>query len=349
MILNKTWRGIGTALVAAAGVCGASCERASEPAQDGVAKTPALDELLRASPLRVVVTVPALKGLVEPLLPEGSSVAMLMRPGRSEHGYELTAQDIASVAGADVFVYVGLGLETRVERVLEKRGDAGLEGVVCVADALGISLDADGHEDEAHAGHAHEEHDGHTHEEHVHRVDQHVWLDPVLVARSVPELAERIEASLRAKPGWNEDAAGALAARRDALIARVEGVDRAYRERLAPFAGRAIITHHDAFSRVAERYGLKIAAVIRVGDSGESTPEDIVRVVAAVKEHGAGAIFREPQYDAKAATRLAEQAGVRLLTLDPLGDGDWFAMMEANLEALCDGLGGGLGGGGGGK
>src|SRR5436190_24294409 len=83
--------------------------------------------------LKVVVTIAPLKGLVEPLLPPGSTVTVLMQPGKSEHGYEFTPGDIAAMAKADLFVYVGLNLEGRVESTLKKQ-EAPKRQVVCFAD-----------------------------------------------------------------------------------------------------------------------------------------------------------------------------------------------------------------------
>src|SRR6185295_361805 len=75
----------------------------------------------KAVPLDVVVTLAPLRGLVEPRLPEGSKIAVLMPPGRSEHGYEFTANDIAQLGRADLVVLVGLGLEPQVESFLRKQ------------------------------------------------------------------------------------------------------------------------------------------------------------------------------------------------------------------------------------
>src|SRR5690349_13389373 len=89
------------------------------------------------TPLKVVVTVAPLKGLVEPLLPEGSKVTVLMEPGKSEHGYEFTPADMAAVARADLVVYVGLGIDAKVEAAVKKR-DMGSGQSVCFADAAGV-------------------------------------------------------------------------------------------------------------------------------------------------------------------------------------------------------------------
>ena len=90
-----------------------------------------------APPLRAVVTVAPLKGIIEPLLPPGSTLSVLMPPGRSEHGYEFTPSDIAALAKADLVVYVGLHLEPRVAAALREHPVQGRE-VICFAEAVGL-------------------------------------------------------------------------------------------------------------------------------------------------------------------------------------------------------------------
>jgi ABC-type Zn uptake system ZnuABC Zn-binding protein ZnuA len=107
---------------------------------------------------------------------------------------------------------------------------------------------------------------------------------------------------------------------------------------LTPLAGRAIVTHHDAFGRLAKRYGLVVAASIKNTHAGEATPERIAEAVRAIKARDAKAVFFEPQFDKSVAERIATTAGVKLGMLDPLGDGDWFAMMRSNLRTLAENL-----------
>jgi zinc transport system substrate-binding protein len=287
--------------------------------------------------LRAVVTVPALKGLVEPILPEGGTVTMLMKPGQSEHGYEFTPQDLATLAKADVVVLVGLGLESRVERALERKENSARR-VVIFGDVLQLKQAEHDHHD-------HDDKDGHEHTDACDHgdhgdgwVDQHLWLDPTLVEKLVPALRDAVHESMVVRNEWNDDAATALESRTTKLLDRVREVDATWQRELKPLQGSAIVTHHDAFSRPAERYGLTIAAVIRPGAGSESSPKDIANAVQAIKKQGVKAVFFEPQFSKQAAQRIASQAGVRLASLDPLGDGDWFALMRSNLDALTKNL-----------
>jgi ABC-type Zn uptake system ZnuABC Zn-binding protein ZnuA len=278
------------------------CSRTPEPDDDGR--------------VRVLVSIAPLEGLARALAPEGAEVQTLIPPGESVHRYQLRPEDRARVARADLVVIVGLGLEGGATGLLQQAGDR----LVRFDHVVGLEDD--------HAGHDHAHDHGHDHD---HTIDPHLWLDPELVTRLVNEL----EARLGAIPGVEK---AALAQRAEALRQRVASLDGVYRERLAPLAGSAIVTHHDAWSRLADRYDLRVAAVLRPVATGEPTPRELALARAAIERENVRMIFVEPQFDAGLARRLGETSGVRVGVLDPIGTGDWFAMMEANLEVLAEGL-----------
>ncbi len=300
--------------------------------------------------LTVVVSLPPLKGIVEPLLPEGSRVEVLIPPGVDEHGYEIPPARLMALTKADLVVYVGLGLEPQVEKMLAEHPRKG-QAVVSFAEAVGEEDHAADHDDHDHAhghGHDHDEHgdDGH---EHHHGVDPHLWLDPVLVKRLAETVAARVADAAEAR---GLDSSETLAGRRDQLVTRIGEVDAAYREfaaRLVP--GASIVVTHNAYSRLAARYGLAVVPLSGLS-GGEPSPSSIQAAIAAVRAqqaagggggegHNAGAVFVEPQMADGAIRRVAEATGARVLVLDPLGDGDWFSLMNGNLRALREGLDGG--------
>lgn len=280
--------------------------------------------------LRVVVTIPPLVGLVKPLLPAGADVKLLMPPGRSEHGYEFTPSDLAAVAKADVLIYVGLGLEPRIEKEVKERPVAG-RVVVSMSEALGIKAPEGAHDHADHAEHEHGPECDHG------PVDQHLWLDPKLVEEFVPMLASAIKSAF-ARAGAEAIVPMQVddAARR--LVDEVRRLHAEHVERLTPLRGRAIVTHHNAFSRLADRYGLVVADSIREFDNSDPTPKEVEQIIRTIRDRKVTTIFVEPNYNAKIAERLAKAAKVKLGRLDPLGDGDWFRMMRGNLEQLVTNL-----------
>lgn len=276
-------------------------------------------------PVRVVVSIPPLAGLVEPLLPEGAELRVLVAPGSSPHGYEPSPSDIAAIARADLVVLVGMGTEAGLP-ASAKRGDR----VLTMGEALGIDQRA-AIDDHDHGAHDHD-HGAHDHA-HSGPNDPHLWLDPQLVGAFVPLLAERVAEAVEAADGA-ADQAGVVASRSELLSQEIAAVDLAYQGALRPLQGAAIVTQHGAWSRLTDRYGLEIAGVIQIADGGEPTPGHIAEVVASAKEHHARAVFTEVQLDARLAERVARQLGVPVGRLDPLGQGDWVAMMRENLAQL---------------
>jgi zinc transport system substrate-binding protein len=282
--------------------------------------------------IKVVVTVAPLKGIVEPLLPAGSELAVLMQPGRSEHGYEFSPKELSQLAGADVVVYVGLNLEPRVAEVLNATPDP-KRRVVCFGEVVGLQQAGEAAANPEHS-HDHEHGEACDHGP----VDQHLWLDPVLVKQLVPAVAAAVRSKMT-EAGVEESG---LAAIRDAELRHVHAidvVDQEWRDGISKLGEVSIVTHHNAFSRPAERYGFKVAAVIRTMEGREPTPADIASVVSEIRAQKVRAIFVEPQFNAKTAERIAKSAKVKLGKLDPLGDGDWFALMRSNLASIRESLG----------
>lgn len=274
----------------------------------------------------VLVEVAPMVSLVRPLLAPGIEIRTIVPPGVSPHGYQLTPDDARAMANAALVITVGPVLEPAINRAVERQTPA--ERLVSMAGLLGMETSDDPH----HHGHDHD-HAGHDHgaeEVCEHTTDPHLWLDPELVVAFVTALPGELEARGLAAADATESAA--------TLAAEAGAVRDEYRDRLAPFAGRAIITHHDAFRRIADRYGIVIAQVIRPVSGSEPTPGDLTRVLDAAAEHGVGAIFVEPQYPDGLPRRIAERLGLSIRTLNPEGAGDWPVMMRANLDELVAGL-----------
>lgn len=325
-VMASAWIGMGLS----------ACAKGDEKSASAPAREP--------GPARVVATIAPLGALSRELLPEGAQLRVLLPPGRSEHGYEPTPEDMAALARADVVVYVGLGLEPRVEEFLKKNPSARRVDLSMAA-ALKLEREEHDHEHGPRGGdvhdHAEEQAAENPHAGHDHGpIDPHVWLDPVLVKSFVTPLADAIDHAARAAGPLGAEQEATLVASREALAKKLDDLHAEYGAVLGPLAGRSIVTHHSAWGRLASRYALKVAAVLRPIETTESTPADIAQAVEAVRGHGATAIFVEPQFNNESAGRVAQAAGVKMLVLDPLGGEDYFSTMRANLAALKEGLGG---------
>lgn len=283
-------------------------------------------------PLRIVVTIAPLVGLVRPLVPLGSEIKVLMPPGRSEHGYEMTSADFAAVNRAHVLVYVGLGLEPKIEEFVRRRPSPGRTDL-CFAKVVGIEAASNG---ENHEAHDHEgEHAGHDHGP----VDPHLWLDPVLVKQLVPAIREAVEEAETRRGLLTPEELTRLNEAATGLEKQVQALHEEAEQRLFDLTGASLVTHHAAWERLASRYGLQVAAVLRPIETSEPTPAAIAAAIDVIRREQVKAIFVEPQYDRTAAAKVADATGVQVCTLDPLGDGDWFAMMRKNVQTIQGCLG----------
>ena len=304
---------------------------------------------------RVVVSIQPLAGLVRPLVEalggvaadRGLDVDVLIPAGVSEHGYEPTPPQMARVSGADLVVLVGLGLDANLERFVADplavgggppgtragaAGKAGGRALVVFADVMTAEAVQRG------AAEAPADHPAHATDECEHHDgDPHMWLDPMAAKRLVERvravLAERLDAIGGADVADRRGALDAAAAR---VAGELDALDVEYTRALAGHRGRTVVVAHDAYGWLARRYELKFVAIAGL-NAGEPTPGELAKASAAVRGLGLTSVYVEPQMSRAAAERVAAATGAKVRVLDPLGTGDYFAMMRGNLRALVEG------------
>jgi zinc transport system substrate-binding protein len=167
----------------------------------------------------------------------------------------------------------------------------------------------------------------------VHRDgDPHVWLDPIRFTKIV----ERVGAAL-GRP--------AEAVR---LVGRLEELDKEYRRGLVDCARREIVTSHEAFAYLAERYGLRQIAITGLNPEAEATPQALQETVDAVRASRATTVYFERLVSPRLAETVARETDTKTAVLDPIEGltdtekkegADYFTLMRANLHALQTGLG----------
>ena len=247
---------------------------------------------------------------------EGVEVRNLAAPETGcLHDYQLSAGDMRALAGADVFLINGAGMESYLAHVFEALPD------LPVADAsTGVKLLPS--------------ETGET------EFNPHIWLDAENAVTMVNNLAEGLMAAM-------PDRAEAISANRDAFAARLAALDAELKERLAPVAGRQIITFHEAFPYFAAAYGVEVAAVIAKEPGDALSPRELADLIAAVRKLDCPPLFTEPQYADTAARTVADETGAGVWKLDPCVTGPgadvpltyYEDVMRRNAETLLQALG----------
>lgn len=294
-----------------------------------------------SAPLNVVVSIPPLKGLIEPMLPEGSKIELLVPPGVSEHGYEIPPGRLAQLAKADVVVWVGLGMEPQVEKALTNTARANASAgassrvVIKLEDVPAVKASVKP-ESSDHEHHHHDPQTGAC----VHEIDPHAWLDPMMALALTDEIAQQLaKRELGANAGETQirawiDARPAIAK----LQRQIMNTHLRLQQVTSNAERRTIVVAHDAFGWLARRYDLSVVPLAGL-NAQEPRPDDLRKAAETVRELKLTTVFIEPQVSKASAERVAKLAGAKLDTLDPLGDGDWLKLMKANTEALERALG----------
>jgi zinc transport system substrate-binding protein len=132
------------------------------------------------------------------------------------------------------------------------------------------------------------------------------------------------------------------------LESRLRALDREYRRGLAHCARHEIVTSHEAFAYLGQRYGLRQVAITGLTPEAEPAPKDLQRVVELVRSTHATTIFFETLVSPRIAQTVARETHAKTAVLDPLEGlkpaeakrgADYFTVMRANLQALRGALG----------
>jgi zinc transport system substrate-binding protein len=255
--------------------------------------------------LSVVTSSYPLEFVATAVAGDRAEVANLVAPGTDVHDAELSTRGLAEVVGADVVVHLS-GLQPAVDDALATRLPEHLVDAARYAD-----LDAD------------------------QGADPHFWLDPTRLARLGHDVAAELTAV---------DPAGAAAYRTGAerLDAELTALDAEYRAALAPCRGAALVTSHEAFAYLAQRYGLRQIGIAGVDPSVEPSPARLRDVTAVVRENAVSTLFFEASANPAVAELLAADLGVRTAVLHPVervdADQDYPGLLRENLRALRTGL-----------
>jgi len=259
--------------------------------------------------VEVVIAHYPFEWLVREIGGDAVTVANLTPVGAEPHELELTPASRSDIEDADLVVVLGNGFQPAVEEAAAPR-----DGETVVV------LD---HVDSNGAG------------------DPHVWLDPV----AMQEVAEVITAALsEAAP----EQATTFERRASSTDAALGALDAEYRTQLRDCATTTLVTSHDAFGSLAERYDLQAVGVAGLSPDAVPDADRIAELADLVEARGVTVVFTEELVSPEIAETLASEAGVETGVLSPLegltdeqrdaGD-DYLSVMRTNLAKIADALG----------
>ena len=298
--------------------------------------------------LTVYTTVYPLSYFTERIGGDYVEVSSIYPPGSNEHTFEPTQKDMMKLADADVFFYIGLGLEGFVENAKKTLANEDVS-MVAMSDQLsdeelavstGHSHDEEeDHEDEHHDDHAatednhgHDEHDEHDHGS----VDPHVWLSPVISQ----DLALSIKNTLVEKMPAQE---ATFTANYDALVKELQNLDGEYKAMADSAKGKTFFVSHAAFGYIAGQYGLTQVPIAGLNSQNEPSQKELTAIVDKAKDLNIQYILFEQNVSSKLAEVIQKEVGAQSLVLhnlsvftndDVKNNETYFTIMKKNLQTL---------------
>lgn len=248
-------------------------------------------------------------------------VTNLTPAGVEPHDIELNTQQAESVLDADLAVVVGNGFQPAVEDIAADRDGPTLN----VLKALPIN-----------AG------DKKVEEGDATALDPHVWLDPVLYQSVVDAIASALS---KVDP----DHAADYTANAVAYNAKLATLNTEYETGLANCSRQLLVTAHEAFGWLTQRYGLTPEGIAGISPDAEPNPQRLADLTDLVEKKGVTTIYTEDLVSPKVARTLAREAGgLKTATLNPLegltakqikAGATYISEMQDNLQAIQKGLG----------
>ena len=247
-------------------------------------------------------------------------VIEIVRPGVDPHEFQPTPGDVQEIAGADVVLISGKGLEGYLAKLESSAGGAKSK-YVDVGGQIKGSLNL--------------KEDTRTVE------DPHWWHSVANVSQAVMIVRDALTRA---------DAADKLtfAKNADAYLIELDHLEGVLKLKVAelPRDKRKLVTSHDAFGYFARDYGFKVYPVEGVSTSDEPSSRQIADLIATLKEQKVKAVFFENTQNPKVLSAITRETGATLggeLYADGLGtsDGDaatYEAMMRHNVNTIVDAL-----------
>ena len=273
---------------------------------------------------------------------------LLIKNGTDLHSYKPSAQDIASIANADLVVYVGGESDEWIEKALEATPKAG-RMQVNLMQVLGDRVKEEEVVEGMQAEEEAEEHEGeHHHHEHAEAPenDEHIWLSLKNAQILVKNLAESVS---------KIDTANAPVYRANAIIyaSKLHDLDWAYDSTVSNASQKTILFgDRFPFRYMVDDYGIKYyAAFVGCSAESEASFETVAFLAGMMDSLSLPVIFtidgsrsnvalavRNASKNSKSVPVL-QLNSMQSVTDEQIRSGvDYMSIMKSNLETLKKGL-----------
>lgn len=272
--------------------------------------------------MAVLTTTADLQSLVEAVGGDRVSVTSLVPAGGDAEAYAPRPQDLDRLRGAHMVVRVGLDYDLWLDRLLRQSGNPALlrggPGHVDASNAVALlEVKGGGLSGGAHAHGA---------------GNPHYWLDPANAATMTGNMVEALARLDAPNAKYYEQ-------RRIDFLARLDQRIQIWQARLAPLAGKPLLTYHNNWPYFARRFRLNFVGTIEPRPGVAPSPAALGGLIRRVREENIALIIRHPLDPVRDVEFLVRKTGAKVAVLAAsVGDlpqaRDYFSLFEANVAAL---------------
>jgi len=280
---------------------------------------------------RVAASIKPVHSLVAGVMQGVGEPKLLVQGGASPHEYSLRPSDARAIDEADAVFWVGPELESFLAKPLQNA--RGRVRSVALLDVPGVAVlplrEGGAWEPHRHGATASEPAEHSADHDHDHESDRdvHVWLDPinaVAMVRHIVAVLGEVDPAHQADYRRNGEA----------LIERLDQLDRQLAAELATIRDRPFIVFHDAYQYFERRYGLAAAGSLVLDPEQRPGVKRVAAIRARIRDLRVRCAFGEPQFQPTLVATVIAGSGARPGVLDPEGGADLPAGPEAYFQLL---------------
>jgi zinc/manganese transport system substrate-binding protein len=254
---------------------------------------------VNAGTIKVVTTTTDMKSIAEWIGGNKVSVTSIATGYQNPHFVDPKPSYILSLSNADLFVTVGLDLETGWSPQLlsssrNTKIQKGAPGYVDASVGVGL-LQVPSSVNRA-------EGDIHIYG------NPHYWLDPLngkVIARNIATGMERVDPSNKSFYESN------LAS----FYKKVDDKLREWTAKMAPYKGTKIIAYHNEWVYFETRFGLQIVDFMEPKPGIPPSPSQLVKVIKEIKSNNIKVMISSPYFATSSSDMVSKQTGAKGLTL----------------------------------
>ena len=276
-----------------------------------------------AKGMKIVTSFYPIYAMVKEISGDLNDVRMI-QSSSGIHSFEPSANDIAAIYDADVFVYHSHTLESWAGSL-----DPSLQNskVKVIEASDGMTLERVPGLEDMEPGKGVDEKT---------LYDPHTWLDPEKVAEEAQIIADKLsELDSANKEIYQKNAQN--------FSAKAHDLTKKYQPIFEKANQKTFVTQHTAFSYLAKRFGLNQLGIAGISPDQEPSPRQLSEIQDFVKTYKVKTIFTESNLSSKVADTLVKSTGVSLKTLNPLeadpqNDKSYLDNLEEDIAILAEEL-----------